>query len=365
MAVHGGAPREERMSDIAFRRIIPGEERTTRLTGPQPRVRLLDLRPPPTRLIDDVLHGLAQRPRILPPKYFYDRAGAQLFERIAELPEYYLTRTETALLHAHIGEIACSIGPRARIVEFGSGSGAKTRILLRHLVRPTSYTPVDIAHGQLLQFASSIAHELPHLEVLPVCADYGLDFTLPRGQREATRTVAFFPGSTIGNFEPTQAGAFLRRIRKLVGSSGGLLIGADLHKDRDVLEQAYNDRAGVTAAFNLNLLERINRECGADFDVTAFRHHALYDHVERRIEMRLIARRPSIVTVPPPVPSGVPARFVFESGDYIITEYSHKYTVDRFREMAERTGWKVSRLWLDERRWYGVWLLAADPAARG
>jgi dimethylhistidine N-methyltransferase len=325
-------------------------------------VRLLDLRPPPARLIDDVLRGLAQRPRMLPPKYFYDRAGALLFDRITELPAYYLTRTETGILRDHIDDIARSVGPRARIVEFGSGSGAKTRILLRHLECPVAYAPVDIAHTQLLHFASSIAHELPHLEVLPVCADYGLDFTLPHGQREPARTVAFFPGSTIGNFELPQATAFLRRVHKLCGPGGGLLIGADLHKDPLVLEHAYNDPGGVTAAFNLNVLERINRECGADFDLTAFRHYAPYDEAERRIEMRLIAERRTVVTVPSSSARVQPARFAFDAGDYIVTEYSHKYTLDGFQELAERTGWSVSRLWLDEQRWFGVWLLAASEA---
>jgi dimethylhistidine N-methyltransferase len=330
-----------------------------RLVTAHPRVRVLDLRPPPARLIDDVLRGLSQRPRTLSPKYFYDRAGAALFEQITRLPAYYLTRTETGILRDNIEEIARSVGARARIVEFGSGSGAKTRILLRHLECPVAYTPVDIVHAQLLQFASSIAYELPHLEVLPVCADYGMEINLPHGDREPARTVAFFPGSTIGNFELPQATAFLRRIRKLCGARGGLLIGADLHKDRHVLELAYNDPEGVTAAFNLNVLERINRECGADFDLRAFRHHALYDEVERRIEMRLIATRRTVVTLPSSSTKTEPARFAFDAGDYIVTEYSHKYSVDGFRELAERTGWTVTRMWTDEQGWFGVWLLGA------
>jgi L-histidine Nalpha-methyltransferase len=331
----------------------------TRTATVHPGVRLLDLRPPPARLLDDVLRGLAERPRALPPKYFYDRAGALLFDRITELPAYYPTRTETGILRDHVAEIARGVGAHVHIVEFGSGSGTKTRILLRHLECPVAYTPVDIAHAQLLQFASSIAYELPHLEVLPVCADYGMDFALPRGSREPARTVAFFPGSTIGNFELPHALSFLRRIRKLCGAGGGLLIGADLHKDTCVLEHAYNDPEGVTAAFNLNVLHRINRECGADFDVGAFRHHALYDEIERRIEMRLIADRRTGVTIPPSSADTTPARFTFEPGDYIITEYSHKYTVEGFSELAEQTGWSVTRLWLDGQRWFGVWLLTA------
>jgi L-histidine N-alpha-methyltransferase len=347
------------MSDVRMHRSAAGDERVPHLASRPARIRLLDLRPPPARLIDDVLLGLSMQPRMLSPKYFYDRAGALLFERITDLPAYYLTRTETGILRDNIDDIARSVGARAHIVEFGSGSGAKTRILLRHLDCPVAYTPVDIAHAQLLQFASSIAYELPQLEVLPVAADYGLDFTLPRSQREPARTVAFFPGSTIGNFELPLATAFLRRIRQLVGARGGLLVGADLHKDRRVLERAYNDPEGVTAAFNLNLLERINRECGADFDLSAFRHHAFYDAAEHRIEMRLIAERSTVVTVPAPSAVSSPARFEFDAGDYIITEYSHKYTVDVFRELAESTGWSVSRLWLDAQAWFGVWLLVA------
>ena len=347
------------MSDVAMHRPAAGDDPTPHLASRTPRVRLLDLRPPPARLIDDVLRGLSMHPRMLPPKYFYDRAGALLFERITELPSYYLTRTETGILRENIDEIARCLGDRAHIVEFGSGSGAKTRILLRHLECPVAYTPVDIAHVQLLQFASTVAYELPQLEVLPVCADYGLDFSLPRSEREPARTVAFFPGSTIGNFELPQATIFLRRIRKLVGARGGLLVGADLHKDARVLEQAYNDPEGVTAAFNLNLLGRINRECGADFDLSAFRHHALYDEAERRIEMRLVAERRTVVTVPASSAASPPVRFEFDAGDYITTEYSHKYTVDGFRELAESTGWSVARLWLDEQAWFGVWLLAA------
>jgi dimethylhistidine N-methyltransferase len=321
--------------------------------------RLHDLHPPADRLYEDVRAGLAARPRKLLPKYFYDEAGALLFERITRLDDYYPTRTELRILQRHIGEIADAIGPAARILELGSGSGLKTRHLLRHLLRPASYMPVDISRAQLMEFATSIAGELPALEVLPVCADYTQEWTPPAGTAHAARTVAFFPGSTIGNFEPDDAVAFLRRVRSLCGPGGGLLIGVDLHKDRPTLERAYNDGEGVTAAFNLNLLQRINRECGADFDTGAFRHHAFYDERRHRIEMRLVSIRRTLVTLPARDAGEAPAEFHFEPLDFITTEYSHKYTLPDFRELARATGWSVERLWSDERCWFSVWLLGA------
>ncbi len=322
---------------------------------------LHDLHPPADRLYDDVRAGLAAAPRKLPPKYFYDEAGARLFERITELDAYYPTRTELAILERHIGEIAAAVGPAVRLVEFGSGSGLKTRLLLRHLHRPACYLPVDISRAQLRELAHALAGEFPALEVLPVCADYTRAWSLPRTGREAMRTVAFFPGSTIGNFEPPEAVAFLSRVRGLCGPGGGLLIGADLEKDRATLERAYDDTEGVTAAFNLNLLQRINRECGADFDLSAFRHHAFYDDVHHRIEMRLIATRGSVVTLPAPAGDGEALEFRFRRGDFITTEYSHKYTPARFRALAAAAGWGVDRVWTDERPWFSVWLLRPLP----
>jgi dimethylhistidine N-methyltransferase len=215
--------------------------------------------------------------------------------------------------------------------------------------------PVDISREQLVRFALDVAHEFPELNVCPVCADYTQSFPLPPVD-DAHRTLAFFPGSTIGNFERGEAERFLRRIGALVGSGGALLIGADLHKDRATVERAYNDDAGVTAAFNRNLLVRINRETGADFDVDSFRHEAFYDEVHRRIEMRLVADRRMSVTVPDD--AGAAHVFAFDEGDFIRTEYSHKYTPADFAALAQRTGWRVERVWTDERSWFGVWLLA-------
>jgi L-histidine Nalpha-methyltransferase len=239
----------------------------------------------------EVADGLRLSPPKLSPKFFYDERGARLFDEITRLDAYYPTRTELAILRAHLPAIATRISRRARIVEFGSGSGLKTRALLRALEQPAEYVAVDIAERQLRDFAASLRREFPALHVRPVCADYTQHWTLPGAGVTGERTVAFFPGSTIGNFEERDALAFLRRAHHLVGAGGGLLIGADLHKDTATLELAYNDPEGVTADFNLNVLTRLNRDCGTDFDVDAFSHLATYDRARRRIESRLPTRR--------------------------------------------------------------------------
>ncbi|HSJ23157.1 MAG TPA: L-histidine N(alpha)-methyltransferase [Longimicrobiales bacterium] len=302
-----------------------------------------------------VLEGLRPGARKLSPKYFYDDVGARLFEEITNLDEYYPTRVETGILEAHGDAMAAAVGRRARIVEFGSGSGDKTRLLLRRLQDPAVYVPVDIACTQLHEFAAQLRAELPSVPVEPVCADYMQPLSLPAAGK-AARTVAFFPGSTIGNLEPLQAAAFLSRIARMAGDGGGLLLGTDMHKDTDVLERAYNDGAGVTARFNVNMLERMQRELGAQLDLSAWRHHALYDEANRRIEMRLVAGTDTSITVP--APDG-PAEFRFATGEWITTEYSHKYTPDAIRDLAERTGWAVEQAWMDERAWFAVWLLTS------
>jgi len=321
-------------------------------------VTLWDLHPPPERLREDVVRGLSARPRKLPPKYFYDERGALLFEKITRLEAYYPTRTELGILERRVGEMAHAIGPGARVVEFGSGSGLKTRILLRHLEDPVVYLPVDISRAQLVRFALSVADEFPELEVFPVCADYTAEWVLPPREKPARRNVAFFPGSTIGNFERHEASAFLARVARLCGPGGALLIGVDLHKDTAVLERAYDDPEGVTARFNLNLLARINRECGTDFDLEGFRHHAFYDETRRRIEMRLVAERDLEVELP--CDGSGSLRFRFAAGDFITTEYSHKYTPEDFGGLAAAAGWSVERMWSDERGWFGVWLLEVE-----
>lgn len=319
-------------------------------------VRLHDLHPKPPHLYQDVIDGLSATPRSLPPKYLYDETGAALFDRITRLPEYYPTRTELQILERHVDEMARAIGPRVHLIEFGSGSGLKTRRMLRALTAPVAYSPVDISREQLIEFATSVATEFSSLEVLPVCADYTQPVSVPAPAASASRRVALFPGSSIGNFHPLEAAAFLRRLRALVGTSGGFLVGADMYKDEAVLHAAYNDAEGVTAAFNLNLLTRLNRELGADFDPHAFAHRAFYDSAKQRIEMRLLCTRSCIVTIPGT--GAAPARtFEFYAGDYITTEYSHKYTPELFESMAEGAGWRSSQFWTDARSWFGVWLL--------
>jgi dimethylhistidine N-methyltransferase len=305
----------------------------------------------------EVRAGLLLKQPTIPPKYFYDESGARLFERITTLDAYYPTRTELRILEQNIAEIAARIGPAARLVEFGSGSGVKTRVLLRNLVAPAAYIPVDIARAQLMHFAASLTDEFPQFPTLPVCADYTGEWRLPKAQPQAARTVAFFPGSTIGNFEGDEAVTFLRRAARLCGSGGGLLIGADLHKDRDTLELAYNDPEGVTAAFNLNLLHRLNRDCGTNFDIAAFQHRAVYDDARQRIEMRLVCRRPVAVTLPSTGAHDATATVDFDAGDFIITEYSHKYTMSSFPELAGRGGWAVEQVWTDDQKLFSVWLL--------
>jgi dimethylhistidine N-methyltransferase len=321
-------------------------------------VRLHDLHPTQARLYDDVVAGLAATPPSLPPKYFYDEVGAALFEEITALPEYYPTRTELSILQEYGVEMAAAIGPQVHLVEFGSGSGLKTRLLLRALERPVAYSPVDISREQLIEFATAVAAEVPAMEVLPVCADYSQAVTLPAPERAPSRRVAFFPGSSLGNFPALQASAFLRRVRALCGDTGGLLIGVDLEKPRSVLEPAYNDAAGVTAAFNMNMLARLNRELGADFDLSSFEHRAVYDAEQQRIEMRLLCGRACTVTIPDPG-GGPPRRFEFAAGDHITTEYSYKYSPDSFEGMAQGAGWRTARFWTDARSWFGVWLLEA------
>ena len=294
----------------------------------------------------EVLEGLQREPKQLPPKYFYDEAGAALFERICTLPEYYPTRTELGILHAHAADMAGWIGPHARIIEFGSGSGDKTRVLLEHLRDPAEYIPIDIATSQLATLARTLARvpALEGLRITPISADYTRPIQLPTTDN---RSIVFFPGSTIGNFEPDAAIEFLHNAADLVGSKGGLLIGVDLRKDKATLESAYNDAAGVTAAFNLNMLTHINRISDADFDVTRFRHRALYDEGAGRIEMYLDSTADQVVTV-----GGAPIHF--KAGESILTEYSYKYDIAGFQELAAKAGFTPAAVWTDSRAMFSV-----------
>lgn len=299
----------------------------------------------PARTVRDLaLAGLLADPKTLPPALFYDAAGARLFEQICELPEYYVTRTEVAILAAHAGEIAELAGPGAALVEYGSGAGVKVRHLLDQLEAPTAYVPVDISREQLVRVAAERAVQYPAVPVRPVWADYTRPFELPPLPRGARR-VAFFPGSTIGNFHPTEAAAFLRRVRHTVSAGGALVLGVDRRKDPAVLHAAYNDAAGVTAAFNLNLLARLNREIGAQFDLDAFRHVAFFNDAASRIEMHLESVRDQTVCV-----GGVSV--AFRAGETIHTECSYKYDEQRLDALVRAAGFRVERLWTDPNRWF-------------
>ena len=295
----------------------------------------------------DVIAGLCHKPRTLPCKYFYDARGAELFQKICELPEYYITRTEIDILERHGAEIASELGPDVELIGLGTGAGTKTRILIEALDKPAVYMPVDISEKQLYESAALFRQIFPDLEVLPVCADYLQPVVLPTPRRNASHKVVYFPGSTLGNFEPHEAADFLRRIARLCGDGGGLLIGVDLQKDPGVIEAAYNDTQGVTAEFNLNLLVRANRELGADFDLQRWRHRAIYNSSEGRIEMYLISEKPQVMHIDGHA-------FSFRVGEKILTEYSYKHTPESFSKLASSAGFEFQRMWTDERRLFGV-----------
>ncbi len=304
----------------------------------------------------EVLAGLASSPKTLPCKYFYDERGAELFVEICDLEEYYLTRTETAILERRAGEVASAVGAGCLVIELGSGEARKTEILLTALDCPIGYVPVDISSEQLEQTAERIGRIFPELVVHPIAADYSISWS-PGELPEAKRRLAFFPGSTIGNFGPAEAVVFLSRLADLLGVGGALLIGADLQKDREILEQAYDDSRGVTAAFNLNLLTRINRELAGDFQIEAFKHRAVYNARAGRIEMYLESLKPQTVRVEA-------CAFQLAAGEMICTEHSHKYTLEGFRDLATKAGLTVNRVWTDERQLFSVQLLEVTGASR-
>lgn len=299
----------------------------------------------------DLLAALAARPRHVSPKYFYDAAGSQLFDRICELPEYYPTRTELAILAAAAGEIAALAGPHAEIVEFGAGSLRKVRLLLQAFDAPARFVPIDISGEHLREAAAGLRAEFPGLEVQPLVADYTRQLALPRGAAAAGRRIGFFPGSTLGNFTPPEALSFLERAAAAL-RGGALLIGVDLVKDPQVLHAAYNDAQGVTAAFNLNLLARANRELGANFALDQFAHYAFYSVPQQRIEMHLVSTEQQAVTL-------CGQRFTFAEGESLHTENSHKFTVDGLRALARRAGFRPGPVWTDPARLFSVhWLHA-------
>src|SRR2546421_1646756 len=295
----------------------------------------------------DVIAGLSSNPPTLPCKYFYDERGAALFQKICELPEYYITRAELDILDRNRAEIASQLGANIELIGLGTGAGTKTRILIEALEKPVVYIPVDISEKQLRESTALFQEIFPDLEILPVCTDYLQPFVLPSARRKAARNVVYFPGSTIGNFAPEDAVEFLQRIADLCGREGGLLIGVDLRKDRHVLEAAYNDSAGVTAKFNLNLLARANRELGANFDLHRWQHHAIYNSSEGRIELYLISDIDQTVRI-------ADREFHFRAGEEILTEYSYKHTISGFIELARQAGFCFEQVWTDDARWFGV-----------
>lgn len=299
----------------------------------------------------EVIHGLGQRQKLLPCKYFYDGHGSELFDQICELPEYYVTRTERAIMESHAPAMADGLGEECVLIEYGSGSSAKTRILLDALCAPHAYVPIDISLNALQSAAEALGSEYPNLHILPVWADYTQAVELPVSVRHRRGRAVYFPGSTIGNFHPPAALAFLQNIADVAGPGGALLIGVDLQKDPQILEAAYNDRSGVTEAFNKNVLARINDELGGDFDLDQFRHLAVYNPNAGRIEMHLMSLRPQEITIR----GG--DQFRFEAGETIRTECSYKYTLRGFAGLASGAGFAVEQVWTDPGQLFSVQLL--------
>jgi L-histidine N-alpha-methyltransferase len=299
----------------------------------------------------DVIAGLSLPQKALPPKHFYDAAGSRLFERICRLPEYYPTRTELAITRARLGAIARFAGSGGVLLEYGSGESLKTRLLLRAL-RPSVYMPVDISEDALRQAVAKLRRAFPGLRIAPLAGDFSRPLDLPRF-RGRDRRVVYFPGSTIGNLTPQEAQAFLRMTRGQVGPRGAMLVGVDLKKDANLLHAAYNDSRGVTAAFNLNLLSRINRELGGDFDLRRFAHYAFYNAPLGRVEMHLASLRAQTVNVGD-------HRFAFERGETIHTENSYKYSIESFQALAAESGFRGAKVWTDRKGLFSLHGLVAD-----
>lgn len=312
-----------------------------------PTLPVLDFSPQTDTFLDEVLEGLQRSQKAIPSKFFYDAEGSRLFDRITELDAYYPTRTEMSIMQRHLMEIAAAIGPQAVLVEYGSGSSLKTRLLLDYLPDLVGYVPIDISREHLLDSAYALKESYPDLDIRPVCADYTAAFSLPTFERLVANTVVYFPGSTIGNFDRAGALAFLQQVARLEGPHGGLLIGVDLRKDVRVLNLAYNDPEGVTAAFNKNVLLRLNRDLGADFQIEKFQHYAFYNPVAGRIEMHLQSLVAQKVHV-------ADQTIAFDAFETIHTEHSHKYSLAGFAELAAQAGYQVQSVWTDPKRLFSV-----------
>jgi dimethylhistidine N-methyltransferase len=302
---------------------------------------------------DDAIAGLRAPHKHLPCKLFYDARGAALFEEICTLEEYYPYRFELALLERHLPEIAAAIGPAARVIEPGSGAGKKTRMLLTALDRPARYVPIDVSSEQLDATARALATALPALEVAPIAGDYTQPLALPPTRPGTGRSVVFFPGSTIGNFEPDDARDFLARMAELAGPGAAIVLGADSNADPDTLVPAYDDRRGVTAAFNLNVLAHLNRSHAASFDLSAFLHRAVWNAAHSRIEMHLVSRRRQVVHI-------AGEAFAFERGEAIVTEHCYKYAPDVLEGLLRGAGWRIRAVYVDPLGRMRLWLAEVD-----
>jgi len=302
--------------------------------------------------LQDVCRGLRSEPARIPAKYLYDETGSRLFDEICELEEYYPTKTEMAILNKNVSEISQRAGQGCLLIELGSGSSIKTRVLLNQLEEPAGYVPIDISGEHLMRSAAELERRYPEIPVLPLCADYTQLGELPEPEAFEGRRVVFFPGSTIGNLEPAEAEALLGELARVAGAGGGLLIGVDLHKDAETLELAYDDPQGVTRSFELNVFERINRELGANFDLDAWRYRARYDRERRYVEMAVVCARAQSVTL-------AGETFRFEPGERIVTERSHKFTVESFAELAGAAGWEAEEIWTDADRKFSVQMFSA------
>ena len=313
---------------------------------------LLDHEPSSENYLGEIVKGLSSSPKRLPSKLFYDERGSELFEQICDLDEYYLTRTELSIMEQFAPAMAKRIGEGVALIELGSGASVKTRILLNHLVNVTAYIPVDISREHLRRAAETIHNDYQDLHVSPVCADFTRQFTLPFDVDDSARRVVYFPGSTIGNFEPAAAVRLLKNTRSICQSGGGLLIGIDRQKDIATLESAYNDGEGITAQFNENILERLNDEFDADFDLSEFAHRAFYNVQHGRIEMHLKSTTEQSARI-----DG--QNFEFDAGESICTEYSYKFSIDGFARLAADAGFQLEEVWSDQKEMFSVLYLGA------
>lgn len=309
-------------------------------------LKLKKFEPETEDILSEITEGLKRPQKELPSKLFYDKEGSSLFDQITNLEEYYLTRTEVAIINDNIEHIADTLGEDCLLIELGSGSSKKIRLLLENLRNPAGYIPIDISEEHLLKSVRTLAKDYPGLRIMPVYADYTKSFALPQFDFSYSKIVVYYPGSTIGNFGPEEAREFLKRISQIIGPKSGLLIGVDLVKDHHILHNAYNDSEGITAEFNLNILRRINREIGSDFNLSEWAHNAFYNVEENRIEMHLESRSDQLIQI-----NGT--RVKVAKGESILTEYSHKYTIEAFRELVSDF-YEVETVWTDRDNLFSI-----------